>query len=436
MSGAAFTSCEFIEGAVSFMRNGVTFCCISHSGNKGWAKIMGQPSDSQLPSDFVDQMLAAREKLRAENIAGKDNACKGCAFLKEQAWAERPYLLDYVVFGHYNICNLRCNYCYLTEPGFNEPDYMYKVGTIVDELIDRKLLAPDSKIVWGGGEPTVSKEFRPLMSKLQAYGCRFWINTNAIVHAKEIVAGLASGRIEINVSIDAGTRETYHRVKAKDKFDIVWKNVARYAAVNPDKVIVKYIVNDKNDSLGEIEAFMEKAKEAGVRDVRVSSDSNQERLDTVREKTMLAAAYFIHLANSYGFRTTGTYSGNFHGKYGERIQALLSTLGNQAIVQPDVAHLEQQAAQAPELTARIAEITARLADIENSKVALHSNLVAAEHAIGAQRSQLEERDAAIAHLKNELEAANTRHESVIASTSWRVTEPLRKAKELIRPRAQ
>lgn len=327
-TAAPFPSCKFIEGAVSFMRNGVFFCCLSHNGNKGWAHIMPSPKDSKLPDNFVDLLLKRREEIRTQNAAGVDNACKGCPFMTTEDWSRQTHLIDYMVFGHFNVCNLRCNYCYLTEPGFNEPPYMYRVQAIVDELLERKLLAPNARIVWGGGEPTVSKEFRPITSQLLAHGCSIWVNSNAIVHSALIEEGLREGRMYVNVSVDSGTRATYHRVKAKDKFDLVWKNLARYAgaAKSPEFVVVKYIMKCDNSEMSEIDGFLDMAAAAGIREVRVSKETNEESQGRVTDKTLVAVAYFIHAAKKRGFIGNGTSDANFYGDYGARINRILSGL--------------------------------------------------------------------------------------------------------------
>ena len=325
---APFLSCKYIEGAVSFMRNGVFFCCLSHNGNKGWAHIMPSPRDSKLPENFVELLLKRRAEIRAQNATGVDNACKGCPFLSSSDWSKQTHLIDYIVFGHYNVCNLRCNYCYLTEPGFNEPPYMYRVQSIVDEMLASNLVAPNARIVWGGGEPTVSKEFRPITSLLLAHGCSIWVNSNAIVHSALIEEGLREGRMYVNVSVDSGTRETYHRVKAKDKFDIVWKNLARYAAAakSPEFVVVKYIMKRDNSEMSEVDGFLDMAAAAGIKEVRISRDTNEEAKNLVTDKTLVGAAYFMHAARKRGFVVNGTSDANFYGDYGARINRILSAL--------------------------------------------------------------------------------------------------------------
>ena len=106
---AAYESCEWIEGGLSFNRRSLHACLITHHhrGMPHYADHDGGP----VP---VDAVLAAREAIRAQHRAGEINeACRGCAHLRKREWPERDRPFDIVGIAHYSHCNIACNYCFL-----------------------------------------------------------------------------------------------------------------------------------------------------------------------------------------------------------------------------------------------------------------------------------------------------------------------------------
>ena len=76
---------------------------------------------------------------------------------------------------------------------------------------------------------------------------------------------MQTGRIvKIITSIDAGTRETFKKIKRNDMFDKVMENLRKYP-VNKTKLILKYLILEGvNDNETDIDRFYEIAKEAGA----------------------------------------------------------------------------------------------------------------------------------------------------------------------------
>ena len=80
--------------------------------------------------------------------------------------------------------------------------------------------------------------------------------------------GIKKGNINIVVSVDAGTKETFKKVKRLDFYDKVWENIAKYAAVQnaPNLVKTKFIlIPEINDTKEEIESWIKKSIESGLK---------------------------------------------------------------------------------------------------------------------------------------------------------------------------
>jgi len=259
----SYPSCRWIEEGLHFHEYKLGFCCTSHTVDKGWASV-GPFHGGPVPVDFV---LARRNKLIEENQAGVANACLGCPELEPRAWAPKPQPFSILIINSHSACNQKCDYCFLAIDNFEMPAYYYMAEPGIDSLIANRWLAPDAYVLWGGGEPTVSREFPGLAAKLFATGCRFNIYSNATRVMPVLLEALRQGRCHFVTSVDSGTPETFYRIKymsdrpvliqGRPAFEAVWDHIGQYAAASPDTVIVKYIFTLKNLADREIDGFIE-----------------------------------------------------------------------------------------------------------------------------------------------------------------------------------
>ncbi|MDR2124389.1 MAG: hypothetical protein LBP38_05325, partial [Desulfovibrio sp.] len=82
------------------------------------------------------------------------------------------------------------------------------------------------------------------------------IASNGTIFSDAILNGLQSGKCSLCTSIDAGTPETYLKIKRQDLFECVWRNLEIYANSGTEKLSVKYIVTDDNKSKRDIDGFI------------------------------------------------------------------------------------------------------------------------------------------------------------------------------------
>lgn len=126
------------------------------------------------------------------------------------------------------------------------------------------MIRAGSYIDVGGGESTLHREFDDIAAFAFEHGITMHVYTNAVGVSKSLLTGLKSGLASVIISVDAGTAETYRRIKKKDVLHRVWESIAEYISAKPEAVFVKYIMMDSNRSKLEIDAFLDQARKSGV----------------------------------------------------------------------------------------------------------------------------------------------------------------------------
>lgn len=296
-----YQSCSWLEEGLHFHDDRLTFCCTAHSVNKGWTKI-GQFNGGKLPIDFI---LAKRALTAKQLMTGEENNCTGCPSLKKKEWPKTEYHFAHLIFNNFSVCNFRCTYCSLTHQNFEMPAYYFSAEEAVNDILDNNWLNPNGTSTWGGGDPSVSREFRNLLHKLTDRGSFNIINTNAAIHIQDIENALRDGKANILVSIDAGTHEVFDAIKfgndnsslsptlikGKPALDAVWETLGKYIKASPDDVVVKYIVDHINSSETEIDEFINLCKKHKVKKLMMTPEAEFIRQIPIT-KSILPATIF------------------------------------------------------------------------------------------------------------------------------------------------
>ena len=295
-----YKSCEWIESRAVLAIDYLQFCCIPHSGTRGYVKMVPYKG-GELPVDAIRE--ARRSLIELNNIEGVETPCTGCHFLKKKDWdAERKSkaLFDTVYVANFTVCNLRCRYCFVyINEAEDRPDFDYDVLPVFEELLTKGLLDPAGFVEWGGGEPTILPTFPQLQALLARTGVRQQIHTSGVRYSPEIEAGLRSGLLQVVTSIDAGTPETYLKVKGRDRHDVVWENMARYAKAGGDMAL-KYILRHDNSDPENIHQFVRKAEASGIKKIVITPDMREIAQHTVSEESIFGVALLMHEAKKRG----------------------------------------------------------------------------------------------------------------------------------------
>ena len=254
-----YKSCKDIESSLYIAPNEIRACCqrfFYKNEMRGDAKLL-DIKDGKIPS--AQNISYARSNLFESIQKNESESCNGCPFLYETD--DKPNFdnqINHLSIEHHSVCNLRCTYC--SETYYGGKRSKYDVAKFIQYLNEQKSFKNCKQVVWGGGEPTLDKTFDIIVEEINKYAdpkLYHRVFTNSARYHPSIVKFLRKGLIKIVTSIDAGTQDTFKKVRGRDKFYEVLNNLKSYSSINPSHVTVKYIFTDDNLKLKEIDSFVE-----------------------------------------------------------------------------------------------------------------------------------------------------------------------------------
>ena len=275
-------SCESLHHAVYAAPDVLRHCCkrfFVDEQMKGDVEIKNIASSVDISYEHI---LNEKRKLYEDINAGKETPCTGCPWLTKRDWPSFDKLnISLISVEHHTVCNLRCSYCSDMYYGGKKPSY--DVKKLFENLSEGDGLSSKLSLVWGGGEPMLFGSFDSTFSFIaDTYKpTNNNIFTNAVRHSPTIQKYLEKGEINITVSMDAGTAETFKLVRGRNRFTAVLENLEKYHAAGGDNVIIKYILMPSNCSKREIMAFIGCINEYGLEkcSFQVSTDFKDEIID-------------------------------------------------------------------------------------------------------------------------------------------------------------
>ncbi|HYZ65011.1 MAG TPA: radical SAM protein, partial [Acetobacteraceae bacterium] len=183
--------------------------------------------------------------------------------------AERPPVCLYLEVT--NRCNLLCETCPRTFEDLEPPADMSMdlFRRIVDQVPDVARV-----VLHGVGEPMLVKHLPDMIRWLKARGTHVLFNTNGTLLAprkhREIIE---TGLDELRVSLDAAEAATFLKVRGKDMFDRIVRNVSAFtnlqAALGVTKPVVSLWLTGLKDTVDQLPDFVRLAARIGVREVHL-----------------------------------------------------------------------------------------------------------------------------------------------------------------------
>lgn len=262
-----YVSCDLIEHGMDVFVDSINFCCRIPPTEKGYKKIT-----DNFHGEILNwkKFFAIKRKYREQMKRGKIiPECRNCIYLQEKEWDNEDYI-SFINFNNWCTCNASCIYCNLHELP-NSKEIQYNVFPMIKDLADKGYLRKGGHITIAGGEPCIAPEFNDLLNLFLEYDINpIRVLTNASIYSKSVEEGIKKGNVNIVVSVDSGTRETFEKIKKYNKYSEVWENIKKYASVQPqtDKVKTKFIlIPDYNDTEEEIDSWLKKSIECGVKHV-------------------------------------------------------------------------------------------------------------------------------------------------------------------------
>ena len=251
-------SCNSIHKALYLTSTDLRHCCkkFFFKGKlKGDAKLFKVTKKN---ISFEDVLIAKKNLLEKINN-NIENICTGCPWLDDGFDnIEKNFQLELISIENHSLCNLKCIYCNANYYGGKEGNY--DILSLLNDLKKNNAISPNLTIAWGGGEPLIKRDFYNTFTKINKLLTpkRNNIFTNATIFNEKICENINNYNIHLITSIDAGTKETYLKIRKKDFFNEVFINLQKYAQNNSSFIHIKYILLDENISEKEINGFINK----------------------------------------------------------------------------------------------------------------------------------------------------------------------------------
>jgi poly(ribitol-phosphate) beta-N-acetylglucosaminyltransferase len=251
-------SCVHIQKSIYLAPYEIRACCQRFFVN---GEIKGDISLVNLtePRDIdYSEVIEAKNKLVKGINDGSDDRCSGCFLLKEDNWNDiKTEDLSVISIENHSLCNMKCSYCSDDYYGGVKPQY-----SLENLFNDIDSVGDDLHIAWGGGEPTIRKDFNDLFLNLNSkfHPKTQRVFTNALKYSKPLQNALDARTTSITTSIDAGTELTFRKVRESKGLDNVLKFLGRYSHKSPDLVTVKYIFTIDNYDDFNLSQFVKKVK--------------------------------------------------------------------------------------------------------------------------------------------------------------------------------
>ncbi|MBH0042953.1 glycosyltransferase [Pseudoalteromonas sp. SWXJZ10B] len=276
----------------------------------------------------VQDIKQAKQRLKTSLNDGSKTDCDGCPYLEFKHWQkENLERIKYLSLEQHSVCNLRCIYCDDKYYGGKKSSYDVKKTLTSKEGL--KYLQGCQTIVWGGGEPSLGKDFDYLLPELinNSPTTTQRLLSNSVKFSTSIAKALHKTNVKLVTSIDAGTEKTFTNVRGKNKLNDVLLNLAQYAKVNSGNITIKYILREDNSSIVEITSFINKLISQPILrgcSYQISCDFKYDILST----KLISAAVLL-----YGFLISNNYSTVF---YDDLLRARLAKIN-----QNDLAAVEK-----------------------------------------------------------------------------------------------
>ena len=242
----------------------------------------------ETPKELAQKIFQTRQNIK-QQLANSiiPNGCENCIYRNQTHYkTTKIRRIDLYYWYH---CNCGCFYCSYRDETKGEFSDRAKEGNPVIFKTIKELYKLDQidksdlQVCFGGGEIGVLKEFDKLVDIFLKNNVRnIWCESSGIKYSKSIEKLLKRGKGNITVAVCAGSAETYKKIKNRDKYEQVMKNLKKYANAakkfkndidNIDKVISKFIIlKGFNDSKEEIDKWLFESKKNGLTQVEISME--------------------------------------------------------------------------------------------------------------------------------------------------------------------
>ncbi len=172
----------------------------------------------------------------------------------------------------------------------------YNIFPVFEQLTSAGLIK-EATVGIAGGECTEYEkgELEGILNLLKRSNSRAYLFSSGIIFSDCIKQALDMRIADLNISVDAGTKKTYEKIKQVKAFDLVWENIKKYInKTNSYNVHIKYIIIPGiNDNLKEVKEFISKCRKANCKSVWIDIEYNWWNDNKTKERPK----HFVNIFN-------------------------------------------------------------------------------------------------------------------------------------------
>ncbi len=276
--GKEYWGCEWLENGIHMNHLGLSNCPFYFHSDKNDEAI--SPLTNENTYNFDNFFKKKKEMIENHKNGLICERCKNCPNLIKKINNKTKSTFIRIAVSSNTNCNSDCIYCY-THKDKTKYNSFKEIPTleIFRKFYEKNLIDENTKIEFGGWEPTLHSDFDNVIKLILKNKFKeIIVYTSGIKYRQSISNILNTDKGNLVVSVDSGMKETYQKIKNVDKFDEVWKNLKLYANAQnkfPYQVKTKYIILENiNDNNTEIDLFIEKTIEAGIKFIMLELEMN------------------------------------------------------------------------------------------------------------------------------------------------------------------
>ena len=281
-------SCRFLQRADYYAPDELRHCCKRYF-YKG--KIMGDVKICDANSDTdvkLDNIISHKKNIINRINNGEKTDCYGCPVLEKKEWLDvEEEKFDHISIEHHARCNMRCTYC--SETYYGGKVAKYNLFKSLNELVLKNKIRDDAQVAWGGGEPTMAKDFKEIIefinSDIKPKSQRFF--SNAINYSEDIADLLKKNIASLTTSVDAGSIESFKKIRGVRQYTKVLKNLKKYYDCSPNNTVIKFIFTELNSTKEEVGGFVNDIKKYGLENANFLISANYKDENLTKEQGIL-----------------------------------------------------------------------------------------------------------------------------------------------------
>lgn len=266
--------CAMFENTLVVDGNVIKLCC--HPSDIKPKEFFILDYDNKSTESFFEAINKYKQNmdiLHKKWLKMKKSPCDICAYLKQGIFPAAINIKG-ILFGSCFLdsnCNFRCCYCNASKILKNDGN----TGNLYETILRLSDCFDIRGITFHlcTGEILIRKDLDLILNFLYEKGANISLTSNSSVYNERLLDFIKAGRCAgINTSLDAGTRETFAKIKGVDCFDKVVDNIFKYSE-GGCRYFLKYIILDGiNDNEADINGFVDVCKKANTASVYISAN--------------------------------------------------------------------------------------------------------------------------------------------------------------------